>query len=122
MDDKKARIMKNLNVSAEEADEIIEYDKRIDRGERCEYDLDPIAEKLAKKFANVGTKKPTVYKFDKRKTKKENPTKTQIIAEIAEFLAKKVENLQITNAERQIYFELDSEKFELTLVQKRKAK
>jgi hypothetical protein len=121
----KEKIMKNLGVSAEEADEILMADKQIDRGERMAFDLDPAKEKMAKKMANTHTR--TVYNFDtKNRKRKENPTKANIVAELARFLAENsenaCENVEITNKERQISFSVGSEKFELTLVQKRKKK
>ena len=126
----KERIMRVLDVSAEEADEILKADKAIDRGERVPFDLSPEKEKLAKKFANVDTKqrkKPTVYNLDARgKARKENPTKASIIAELAKFLTKNSENacemVEITNKERQIAFKIGENDYELTLVQKRKPK
>ena len=126
----KERIMRVLDVSAEEADEILKADKAIDRGERVPFDLSPEKEKLAKKFANVDTKqrkKPTVYNLDaRRKARKENPTKASIIAELAKFLTENSENacemVEITNKERQIAFKIGENAYELTLVQKRKPK
>ena len=126
----KERIMRVLDVSAEEADEILKADKAIDRGERVPFDLSPEKEKLAKKFANVDTKKrkkPTVYNLDaKGKVRKENPTKASIIAELAKFLTENSENacemVEITNKERQIAFKIGENAYELALVQKRKPK
>lgn len=119
----KEKIMKNLGVSAEEADEILMADKQIDRGERMAFDLDPQKEKLAKKMANTHTR--TVYNFDtKNRKRKENPTKANIIATLFDFLSKSdlCENVLITNKERQISFSSGENKFELTLVQKRNPK
>lgn len=126
----KERIMRVLDVSAKEADEILKADKAIDRGERVPFDLSPEQEKMAKKFANVDTKqrkKPTVYNLDARgKVRKENPTKASIIAELAKFLTENSENacemVEITNKERQIAFKIGENAYELTLVQKRKPK
>lgn len=126
----KERIMRVLDVSADEADEILKTDKAIDRGERVPFDLSPEQEKMAKKFANVDTKKrkkPTVYNLDARgKARKENPTKASIIAELAKFLTETSENacemVEITNKERQIAFKIGENAYELTLVQKRKPK
>ena len=122
--------MRVLDESAEEADEILKADKAIDRGERVTLDLSPEKEKLAKKFANVDTKKrkkPTVYNLDARgKARKEHPTKASIIAELAKFLTENSENacemVEITNKERQIAFKIGENAYELTLVQKRKPK
>ena len=77
---------------------------------------------MAKKMANAGTKKPTVYKFDtKDKKRKENPTKAGIIEYLSECL-KDYDNVVISNKERQITFSTAGENYELTLVQKRKPK
>lgn len=118
--------MRILKVSDAEADEIIAFDKAIDRGERTKYDLDPEAEKLAKKMANVKNHSTTGgYKWEKR-TRKENPTKQSIVSELAEFLKSQSENacedVEITNKERQIAFKIGENSYELTLVQKRKPK
>ena len=122
----KEEIMKALGVSEEEALEIIEFDKAVDRGERTEFDLDPDKEKEAKKMANVKNHRTTgVYNLNKRE-RKANPTKASIIAEIAQFLAENsenaCENVNITNKERQIAFRIGENDYELTLVQKRKPK
>lgn len=124
------RIMSGLKCGRDEAIEIFLSDKAIDRGERMPFDLDPETEKMAKKFANVQERKkkaPTVYNFDtSTKKRKENPTKSGIIAEIAQFLQEKsenaCENVIITNAERQISFTIGENTYEFTLVQKRKPK
>jgi hypothetical protein len=122
----KEEIMKALGVSEQEALEIIEFDKAVDRGERTQYDLDPEKEKEAKKMANVKNHRTTgVYNLNKRE-RKANPTKASIIAEIAQFLAENsenaCENVNITNKERQIAFRIGENDYELTLVQKRKPK
>ena len=123
----KEKLMRILGCTEEEALDIIAQDKAINQGKRVEFDLDPEREKMAKKMANVGTKKPTVYKFDtKDKKRKENPTKAGIIAELAKFLEENsentCENVEITNKERQIAFKIGENDFELTLVQKRAKK
>lgn len=118
--------MNGLKCTREEAEQVYESDKAIDHDEKMDFDLPPDKLKDAQKFAHAGTRKaPTAYKFDKRQ-RKENATKAGIIAEIAQFLTENsqfsVENLQITNKERQISFSIGQDKFELTLVQKRKPK
>lgn len=113
------KLMRLLQCSKEEAEQVIADDKAIDRGERMEFDLSPEAEKEAKKMANTGTRKSTKT----TRTRKENPTKAHAIAEIAQFLTENgYENVNITNAERQIAFKIGENDFELTLVQKRKPK
>ena len=118
----KEKLMRTLGCTEEEALDIIASDKAIDQGKRVAFDLDPEREKMAKKMANAGTRKPTVYKFDtKNKKRKENPTKGGIIQYLYECLAD-YENVAITNKERQIAFSANGNDYELTLVQKRAKK
>ena len=114
-------IMKNLQCSKEEALQIIEDDRKIDRGERMPFDLPIEQEKQAKKMANVGTRK--VNNLQTTKPRKENAVKGTIIAEIAQFLQEKgYEMVEITNKERQIALKVADSAYELTLVEKRKKK
>ena len=115
------RIMKHLGCTKEEALEIIECDKAIDRGEKMDFDLDPETEKLAKKMVNVGTRNTNGAKTERKR--KENPTKSTIISEIASMLSQKdYENVEITNKSKLIAFKIGENAYELTLVQKRKPK
>ena len=119
-------IMVNLKCTREEAEDVMKWDKVIDQGGRTPYDLDPEAEKMAKKMANVRErKKPAVYDF-KQRERKANPTKGGIISELHKFLVEMsefaTESVEITNKERQIAFKIGEDAFELTLVQKRKPK
>ena len=120
----KQRIMRILGVSANEADDILAYDKAVEQGKKTEYDLTPEQEKATRKYRQAD-RKPTVYKFTKRE-RKPNATKGGLIAELATFLTENsdfaTENVEITNKERQIAFKIGEDKFELTLVQKRKPK
>ena len=78
------KYMRLLKCTKEEAEEMVACDKAIDRGERVYFDLDPQAEKQAKKYANTGTRKTSGEKTERKR--KENPTKATIISEIAQFL------------------------------------
>ena len=118
--------MSGLGCSEEEARAIHASDIAIEHGEKQDFDLSPDKLKTAQKFAHTGTRKaPAAYKFTKRE-RKPNATKAGIIAELAAFLSEKsefsVENLEITNKERQMAFKIGEDAFELTLVQKRKPK
>lgn len=122
--------MRKLGFSEEEIADVIKSDEDIDRGKRVYFDFDKTKEKEAKKFANAGAHKtPTVYQLDNtegKRSRKENPTKASIIAELAKFLQETsenaCENVEITNKERQIAFSISGNQYELTLVQKRKPK
>ena len=115
--------MTNLNISRAEAIQLIEDDRKIDKGAKL-FELNPEQEKAAKK-ARQADRKPTVYNFTQRE-RKANPTKASIIAELATFLQENsenaCENVEITNKERQIAFCISNVKYELTLVQKRTTK
>lgn len=122
--------MKKLGLSDKEIEELIAADAAIDKGEKMPFDLTAEQAKEAKKYTKAGTKKaPTVYKLDNengKRSRKENPTKAAIIAELAKFLTENNENacemVEITNKERQIAFKIGENAYELTLVQKRKPK
>lgn len=122
--------MRKMGLTEEEIADVVKSDEAIDKGEKVYFDLDPEKEKEAKKYAKAGTRKaPTVYKLDNaegKRSRKENPTKSAIIAEIAKFLTETSENacemVEITNKERQIAFKIGENAYELTLVQKRKPK
>ena len=56
MEEKIQKLMKSLNISREEAIELMDEDKRIDRGEKL-YELDPELEAGAKKARQADRKK-----------------------------------------------------------------
>lgn len=125
-DERKKVALMRLGMSEQAALDVIDCDHEIDRGIEQDFDLDKETEKMAKKYANATTKKkPTVYEFTKRE-RKANPTKAGIISELAKFLTEgseyATENVEITNKERMIAFSIGEDKFEITLVQKRKPK
>lgn len=117
------KLCRILEVTEEEAKQIIEEDKAIDRMTMKEVvsDLSEEQRKTIKNMSKV-ERKPTVYKFNKREVKANN-TKIDIIAQLYDFLTQYgVENAEIVNKERQIAFNFNENDYELTLVQKRKAK
>lgn len=121
----KERIMNILGVDAAEADEILAYDKMVDQNKPTPYDLTKEQEKEVKKYRQAD-RKPFIPKLTKRE-RKPNATKGGLISELFSFLNSEnisfeTKNVEITNKERQIKFEIGSDVFELTLVQKRKPK
>jgi hypothetical protein len=118
--------IKHLGCTREEAIDIIETDKVIDKGGRTQYDLSKEDEKLAMKMSGVSERKAKSADNMRGKVRAENPTKSGIIAEIAEYLKENCgfacENVEITNKERQIAFKCGENSYEFTLVQKRKPK
>ena len=121
--------LRKIGLTEEEIAEVLATDKAIDKG-ADPFPLTEEQKKVSKKMTNSDTKTkktaPTVYKFEQKKTRKENATKGGIIAEIAQFLSENSQfspNLvEITNKERQIAFRIGENDYELTLVQKRKPK
>ncbi len=128
MEAQKEKLMRILNVSAEEAEKIIADDKAIDKGEKL-FELTDEQKKVAKKMSNFDSKnrkKPMVLDLKQPKNRKENATKSGIIAELVTFFSENsqfsVENLEILNKERQFTFKISDETYEITLIQKRKPK
>ena len=118
------RIAEGLKISTEEATQIYESDKAIDKGEKQDFDLSPEQVKIGQKYAHAGTRKtPPVYKFDKRE-RKANPTKASLIKYLAECLAEfeGISNLKVEKKEKLITFSFNNENFDLDLIQKRKKK
>ena len=102
-----------LGLTREEAIQLIEDDKRIDRGEKL-FELDPELAKGAKK-ARQAPRKPTAYQFTQRE-KKAKPEKTQICSAMMEGLtAMGVSEFDITNAEREFIFVHNGTKYKVTL-------
>lgn len=115
------RQMKVYKISYDEAKQLVEDDIKVDKGETLEWDLTPEQKKVQKQALKTGTRQ---VKEKVKRERKENPTKKNIICEIAELLNKGnvYSNVEITNSERQIAFTVGESKFELTLVQKRDKK
>lgn len=116
------RNMKILDISREEATQMLEDDKRIDKGEKL-FTLTPEQEKASKKARQADRKKrTTVYKFDTSKRKKpENKGKQNIVnALTSAVVGLGAENLNVTNNEREFFFELDGTKYKVVLSMPRK--
>lgn len=110
------KLMTKLGCTEAEALEIIAFDKAVDKG-ADPYKLTAEQQKVAKKMCSTGTR----AKAEKVvKNHKKDAEKAQIIADLAQFLVEKVDLLEITNAERQIFLKMGENSYELTLTKKRK--
>ena len=112
-----AKHMNLLKITREEAIQLIEDDKRIDKGEKL-FSLTPEQEKASKKARSAGRKpKTTVYKFDTTKRKKpENKNKSDLISVITGALTEHgAENLELINPEREFTFTMDGTKYKIVL-------
>lgn len=120
----KQRIMRVLEVSDKEADEILAYDNAVDKNQKTQYDLTTEQIKETRKYRQAD-RKQIAYNFTKRE-RKPNATKGGLIQELFDFLQNhsnfEIIDCEITNKERQIAFGVGENKFELTLVQKRAKK
>lgn len=112
MEEKIQKLMKSLNISREEALELMEEDKRIDRGEKL-FELDPELEKGAKKARQAERKKSDTPTKRERKAK---PEKAEICSAMMEGLSSLgIADFSITNAEREFIFTHNGTKYKVTL-------
>ena len=119
MNAKVEQLMKSLDISEAEAIEVIEADKKIDKGEKL-FELSPELEAGAKK-ARQADRKPTVYNFDtKDRKRKADEDKAKLIAILAESLEQVEIIPTVTNPEREMEFTYNGRKFKLTLSAPRK--
>lgn len=100
-----------LGCSEEEAFEVIESDRRIDKGEKI-FDLDPELEKGAKKARQAPRKANST---PTKRERKEDIDKRELIDLLKNALEGTAESLDITNPERQIDFVFSNRKFRIVL-------
>ena len=100
--------MRILGISREEAIQLIEDDKRIDRGEKL-FELPPELEKGAKKARCVASNKHK--KSTAKREKKVDDDKRHLINHFTEGL----ENVNVLNPEREFEFFYNGKKYKLVL-------
>ena len=119
------KLMKTLDITRDEAIELINEDKEIDRKKDSQVDDDLSAEqkKAKKKYTNV---KRGVNAYGKKTERvlKPDENKRLIISTIAKALEESgyAVNVNITNPQKYISFSIESEDFEIDLKRKRKKK
>ena len=104
------RIMENLDCDEETAKEIMETDKRIDKGEKL-FELPEELKQGAKKARMSGNTKG--YTKANRE-KKVDTEKGKLIADLLDGIPY-AENVNITNTEREFTFEYKGRKFKVVL-------
>lgn len=108
------KIMQNLDCDEETAKEILETDKRIDKGEKL-FELSADQKKAEKQARNFGN-----CNLYTKPQKKEKPTDTDkrflinLLAETLENIAD-TGQVEITNAEREMLFTQNGRKFKIVL-------
>lgn len=110
-------LMKMLDCPREDVLQMLEDDKKIDKGDKL-FQLSAELEKGAKK-ARQADRKVTVYDFKTRERKADNDK-----AELVEILAESLRQLEIiptvTNKEREMEFVYKGRKFKIVLSAPRK--
>lgn len=106
-------IMKNLDCDEETAKNVIECDKRIDKGEKL-FELDKELEKGAKKARMSGNCNGYTKANREKKVDLEKRAIIQCMTEIAENLADNG-TVNLTNAEREFDFIYKGRKFKIVL-------
>lgn len=113
-------LAKRLNITIDEARQVQEDDKRIDRGEKL-FELPPELEAGAKKARQTGTRKVTEVKRERKPDEDKR--------ELIQYLESSLEdaypdldlgNITITNPEREMEFTYNGKKYRLTLACPRK--
>jgi hypothetical protein len=119
MEQRIQELMKTLDITRDEALQLIADDEAIDKGAKM-FDLSPEAEKASKAARQVGRKAGTPNKRER----KEDNDKRFLIDTIVWALTTDIENagdnpqvtdLQITNPEREIVFTHNGRKFKVVL-------
>ena len=111
--------MRILGITEEEAIQLIEDDRRIDKGEKL-FELTPEQKQAAKK-ARQADRKPTVYKFDTSKRKRPaNEQKRLLIETLKNALAAIGAEVEVTNIEREMTLMFEGTKYKVVLSAPRK--
>lgn len=118
MEKKIENLINVLGCSREEAIDIIESDKRIDKGEKL-FELTAEQEKVSKQ-ARKADRAPTVYKLDNtagKRSKKANEVKAGLIELLSEVIKEQpaCNNLEIINNEREFVFLWMGTKYKVVL-------
>ena len=124
------QLMKTLDITYDEAVEMLNEDKEIDRMKDSEVtsDLSADQKKAIKKYTNVARGKEVervdAYGKKKKRTVKDDDVKQMLITLIAETLEDsfEVKDVNITNKQKTIAFKVGADDFEIDLKRKRKKK
>ena len=119
------KLMKALQISREEAEEVCADDEMVDKMTvgQINAELTPEQKKAMKENTKTGTKKTTVYKFDtSKKVTKKDAEKEDFITKLHEIVAEFTENCEIANANREITFNLGENSYSLVLTKHTKKK
>ena len=124
-----AHIAETLDITIDEAREMLEEDRAIDRMtsiKTVNSDLTEEQKKSAKKYTNVARGKEVsctdAYGKKKKRTVKTDDVKQKLIKTIAESLEEVADKIDITNIQKTISLTIGDDTFEIDLKRKRKPK
>ena len=110
MEDRIQTLMAKLNISQAEAIELLEEDRRIDRGEKL-YEL-PEELKAGAKKARQADRKPTERK---PREKKQDKDKETLLNALFSAVLPMCDSYQVANAEREFSFTFHGRKYKVVL-------
>ena len=113
MEEKIQKLMKSLEITREEALELIEDDRKIDKGEKL-FEQSAEQKKATKKYTSVA-KAVNAYGKTVTRTRKADDDKRYLINALAESLAQLEINHDVTNIEREINLIYNDRKFKIVL-------
>ena len=107
-------LMKSLDITQKQAEDIIECDKRIDKGEKL-FELSQEERQVER--AMKQTRSVDAYGKTRTREKKEDTDKKAIVSVVADALqsAFEVAELEVGNAERELTFKVNGRKFKIVL-------
>lgn len=114
-------LMKSLDLTREEAIELINEDEAVDKMtvKQAESDLTPEQKKAIKK-AKSGAKAVNAYGKTVIRERKADEDKRYLIKLLQDAISQDAEKVEITNPERQIDFSLNGRRFRIVLSAPRK--
>lgn len=124
MDEKIKTLMQSLDITEQEAIELIAEDEEIDKMDMSEVDNDLTTDqkKTKKKMSSTGVKAVDAYGRQRKVERKADETKRQIIQELNSVVTDLADegSITLTNIERQIDFQIQGRKFRIVLSAPRK--
>lgn len=115
-ENKIALFMEKLEITREEAIELLEYDKQIDEGAESLGKLPKEKEKVSRQIRRI-SRKPKIYTFKTNRKKEADKDKQYLLNLIFEALThdENIKDLAVTINERQIEFNFSGRKFKIAL-------
>ena len=104
-----------LKISEQERQELLAYDKAVDKGTATEYELTPEQKKISKERRRAENR---TYPFTQRERKADNE-KQEMMSKSAALFA---ENAVITNKEREVALTIGDNEYSITLIKHRTKK